>query len=150
VAFLEDSPICPQPELQKNKFKNQIEVEKMSLPCSAFIRSLSYRASPYHASSFEKLQFEMKNIRKLILQYERTCDEDQLKMTRTSYEENISWTRGDDGLDYLIRNSQYPSIVVEFIVETNSIFDGARTVARDLELLRRVHRWFLKSHEIEE
>ena len=122
----------------------------MSLPCSVFIRSLTYRASPYQASLFEKRQFEMKNIRKLILQYERTCDKDQLKMTKTSYEENISWTRGDDGLEYLIRKSQYPSEVVDFIVEINSIFDGDRTVARDLELLRRVHRWFLKSYEIEE
>ena len=124
--------------------------KKMNLPCSVFVRNMSYRAAPFQASSFEKLQFEMKSIRKLIRQYERTCNKDKFKMTRTSYEENISWTRGDDGLDYLIRNSLYPSTVVEFILETNSFFDGDRTVARDLEFLRRVHRWFLKSYEIEE
>jgi hypothetical protein len=113
------------------------------LPCTNFVRNLSYQELHHNGSFLEYTRFELKNIQKILQQYATETHE----FVMDSYEELIRWGR-EYSLERMLQYSLYPSIAVDNILMEIPLRD--RSVAQDLELLRRVHRWYLKGKEIEE
>ena len=116
------------------------------LPCDYFLRGGDYRWPAWNNDKVAGRKSELEGMVRVIRKYESVFGVEHLDHCYEAF----AWDRGDEDdegcyLDDLFRRHYLPADFVEEYLW--DVCPRQRTVVMDLELLRRVHRWYIPDVE---